>query len=185
MSRDKVAKDYILVIEYVSEGSVCQNLQTIAQMNLWKDIRKRIVDPSRQYQHAAEIISWIDGKKKTIAYSIRNNPYELRLLLCGSRDGFTADIFWDLCDKKENALHDSARKIINLRFEIGFLSDHERKSALPSHNYFEIQEIGHEKLYPAWFFDMSEGNGYRSPFIEYTKENKEFKENVIRVPGYR
>ncbi|RIB22805.1 hypothetical protein C2G38_2173034 [Gigaspora rosea] len=34
--RDKVAKDYILDIEYVFERSVCQNLQTIAQMD-WKD----------------------------------------------------------------------------------------------------------------------------------------------------
>ncbi|RIB22486.1 hypothetical protein C2G38_2075546, partial [Gigaspora rosea] len=53
-------------------------------------------------EHAAEIASWIDEKITT--YSTRNNPYEFRLLIRGSRDGFTADIFWNLCDKKENVI---------------------------------------------------------------------------------
>ncbi|RIB20534.1 hypothetical protein C2G38_1185076 [Gigaspora rosea] len=48
--------------------------------------------------HAAEISTWIDKKIK--AYSVTNYPYEFKLLLRGTRDGFTANSFWNLCDKQ-------------------------------------------------------------------------------------
>ncbi|RIB29202.1 hypothetical protein C2G38_2057235, partial [Gigaspora rosea] len=48
--------------------------------------------------HAGEIASWIDKKENT--YSLTNNRYEFKLLLRGTRDGFTADSFWKLCDKQ-------------------------------------------------------------------------------------
>ncbi|RIB02728.1 hypothetical protein C2G38_2255421 [Gigaspora rosea] len=35
--------------------------------------------------HVAEISSWID--KKDNSYTAANNPYDFKLLLCGSRDG--------------------------------------------------------------------------------------------------
>ncbi|CAG8601703.1 1183_t:CDS:2 [Gigaspora margarita] len=53
-------------------------------------------------EHAAEIASWID--KNNTAYSIRNNPYEFKLLLRGSKDGFTRELFWNLCNKKANTV---------------------------------------------------------------------------------
>ncbi|RIB13858.1 hypothetical protein C2G38_2097366, partial [Gigaspora rosea] len=52
--------------------------------------------------HVAEIASWIDKKENT--YSLINNPYEFKLLLRGTRDGFTANSFWNLCDKQTHLL---------------------------------------------------------------------------------
>ncbi|RIB05829.1 hypothetical protein C2G38_2253588 [Gigaspora rosea] len=53
-------------------------------------------------EHTAEIASWID--KTTTAYSTTNNPYEFKLLLRGSRDGFNRKSFWNLCNLKENTI---------------------------------------------------------------------------------
>ncbi|RIB18326.1 hypothetical protein C2G38_1357573 [Gigaspora rosea] len=53
-------------------------------------------------EHAAEIASWID--KNFTAYNVRNNPYEYKLLLRGSRDGFTRESFWKLCNMKANTV---------------------------------------------------------------------------------
>ncbi|RIB05696.1 hypothetical protein C2G38_2047386 [Gigaspora rosea] len=53
-------------------------------------------------EHAAEIASWID--KNNTTYSIKNNPYEFKLLLRGSKDGFTCESFWNLCNKKANTV---------------------------------------------------------------------------------
>ncbi|RIB24387.1 hypothetical protein C2G38_2284120 [Gigaspora rosea] len=105
--------------------------QAILERDLWKDIMKRITNPNREIsskilppriilkpklptramesfstvineEHAAEIASWID--KKANPYSIEDNPYEFKLLLRGTRDGFTPDTFWKLCDKQENTI---------------------------------------------------------------------------------
>ncbi|RHZ48320.1 hypothetical protein Glove_553g15 [Diversispora epigaea] len=51
-------------------------------------------------EHATEIAFWID--KKEVAYKINNNPYEFKLILRGSRDGFGKNVFWNLCDQKTN-----------------------------------------------------------------------------------
>ncbi|RIB09180.1 hypothetical protein C2G38_289646 [Gigaspora rosea] len=101
----------------------------ILDKNLWKDVKKRLASqnqpilskilpprtilsqtlPTRITEpfstviseaHAAEIASWID--KRTDSYSVANNPYEFKLLLRGSRDDFTANTFWNLCNKKKN-----------------------------------------------------------------------------------
>ncbi|RIA99848.1 hypothetical protein C2G38_2237220, partial [Gigaspora rosea] len=45
---------------------------------------------------AAEIASWVDRKDNT--YSVTNNPYKFKLILRGTRDGFTANSFWRLCN---------------------------------------------------------------------------------------
>ncbi|RIB00432.1 hypothetical protein C2G38_2234326, partial [Gigaspora rosea] len=94
---------------------------------LWDDISIKLMLPSRQVDsiilppriilppklptrmtesfsliinesHATEIASWVDRKDNT--YPIINNPYEFKLLFRGTRDGFTADSFWKLCDKQ-------------------------------------------------------------------------------------
>jgi len=51
---------------------------------------------------AALIASWIDGKDKTsgIDEYCLGNPYEFKLLLRGSRDGFTGDEFHQKCDSE-------------------------------------------------------------------------------------
>ncbi|RIB06440.1 hypothetical protein C2G38_2217084 [Gigaspora rosea] len=48
----------------------------------------------------AEIASWIDRNSDT--YSISNIQYEFKLLLCGNKDRFTYESFWNLCDKQKN-----------------------------------------------------------------------------------
>ncbi|RIB21836.1 hypothetical protein C2G38_2175562 [Gigaspora rosea] len=51
--------------------------------------------------HATKIASWIDKKKTN---SITNNPYGIKLTLYGTRDGFTANSFWKLCDKQRHLI---------------------------------------------------------------------------------
>ncbi|RIB12137.1 hypothetical protein C2G38_2201513 [Gigaspora rosea] len=103
----------------------------ILEKNLWDDVLKRFITPNRKISsiilpprviltpklpsrvtepfstvinemHAAEIASWVD--KKAEAYSVTNNPYEFKLLLRGSRDGFTNESFWNLCDQQTNTV---------------------------------------------------------------------------------
>ncbi|RIB25348.1 hypothetical protein C2G38_2031101 [Gigaspora rosea] len=101
--------------------------QQILEKDLWDDISIKLMLPNRQVAsiilpprtisspklptritesfsliineaHAAEIASWFNRNDNT--YSITNNPYEFKLILRGTRDGFTADSFWKLCDKQ-------------------------------------------------------------------------------------
>ncbi|RIB18513.1 hypothetical protein C2G38_2085496 [Gigaspora rosea] len=60
--------------------------------------RKSISIPSSiiNLEHAVEISSWIDRRSTT--YDITEIPYEFKLLLRGSRDGFDAKTFHKLCD---------------------------------------------------------------------------------------
>ncbi|RIB24925.1 hypothetical protein C2G38_2068724, partial [Gigaspora rosea] len=53
-------------------------------------------------EHVAEIASWIDDVE--LPYSTMNIPYEFKLLLRGSRDGFAPTSFWNLCNKRINVL---------------------------------------------------------------------------------
>ncbi|RHZ71559.1 hypothetical protein Glove_256g160 [Diversispora epigaea] len=52
-------------------------------------------------EHAHEISSWID--RKEIPY-IENNPYEFKLLVRGSRDGFDVKTIYNICDKVSNTV---------------------------------------------------------------------------------
>ncbi|RIB24786.1 TLD-domain-containing protein [Gigaspora rosea] len=103
----------------------------VLEKNLWEDLMQRFLTPNRPVSsiilppriisspilpprttepfstvisetHAAEIASWVD--KKTEVYSIVNNPYEFKLLIRGTRDGFTSKSFWKLCDKQTNTI---------------------------------------------------------------------------------
>ncbi|RIB27084.1 hypothetical protein C2G38_2063093 [Gigaspora rosea] len=60
--------------------------------------RKSIYIPSSiiNLEHAVEISSWIDQRSTT--YDITEIPYEFKLLLRGSRDGFETKYFHELCD---------------------------------------------------------------------------------------
>ncbi|RIB22553.1 hypothetical protein C2G38_2173714 [Gigaspora rosea] len=58
-----------------------------------------IITPSSSIitlEHVAEISSWIDRRSKI--YNTTEIPYEFKLLLRGSRDGFTGEVFHRLCD---------------------------------------------------------------------------------------
>ncbi|RIB21819.1 hypothetical protein C2G38_2140479 [Gigaspora rosea] len=115
-------------------GDVIDHLQPYRRIlddDLWDDIMKRLISPSKPISsvilpprvvltqtlpsrmiepfstiineaHAAEITSWIDKKADT--YSATNYPYEFKLLLRGTRDGFTPASFWNLCDKQTNII---------------------------------------------------------------------------------
>ncbi|RIB23999.1 hypothetical protein C2G38_755774 [Gigaspora rosea] len=50
--------------------------------------------------HANQIASWID--KKRDPYTDYKNPYEFKLILRGSINGFTSDDFWNLCDNQKD-----------------------------------------------------------------------------------
>ncbi|RHZ75081.1 hypothetical protein Glove_217g275 [Diversispora epigaea] len=53
-------------------------------------------------KHIAKISPWIDSRR--ISYSLTNNPYELQLILRGSKDGFAPRTFWDICDGHANTI---------------------------------------------------------------------------------
>ncbi|RIB29222.1 hypothetical protein C2G38_1212292 [Gigaspora rosea] len=115
---------------HISGDGIIDNVRPykkLLEKNLWKDIKNRSISPNRQVSsiilpprkiltptlpirntepfstvinetHAAEIASWVDKQVNT--YSLINNPYEFKLLLRGTSDGFTANSFWNLCDKQ-------------------------------------------------------------------------------------
>ncbi|RIB05260.1 hypothetical protein C2G38_2148627 [Gigaspora rosea] len=125
-------QNFLPLIRYfqMSADDIIDNAEPykrILEKSLWKDIKKRFMSPNRPItstilpprlittptlpsrelfstiisnEHAAEIASWID--KKDDIYSIENNPYDFKLLLRERK--FTADSFWNLCDKKENVI---------------------------------------------------------------------------------
>ncbi|RHZ73051.1 hypothetical protein Glove_233g16 [Diversispora epigaea] len=93
----------------------------ILDKQLWKDINqylaapdrpiKAIILPARSFlnaelppepfstiiseDHTAEISSWID--RKTTTYSTKNIPYKFEKILCGTKDGFAPQTFWNIC----------------------------------------------------------------------------------------
>ncbi|RIB16435.1 hypothetical protein C2G38_1510491 [Gigaspora rosea] len=106
-----------------------QPYKKILEKNLWKNLIKRHMAPNQPVSsvilpprvilttelpqkstkpfsnviteaNSAEIASWID--KNDNMYSISNNPYEFRLLFRGSRDGFTRESFWNLCNGQKD-----------------------------------------------------------------------------------
>ncbi|RHZ87374.1 hypothetical protein Glove_37g105 [Diversispora epigaea] len=52
-------------------------------------------------EHALEISSWIDRKETPY---IENNPYEFKLLVRGSKDGFDVKTIFEICDKVSNTV---------------------------------------------------------------------------------
>ncbi|RHZ70154.1 hypothetical protein Glove_275g63 [Diversispora epigaea] len=52
-------------------------------------------------EYALELSSWIDRKETTYT---ENNPYESKLLVRGSRDGFDVKTIYNICDKVSNTI---------------------------------------------------------------------------------
>ncbi|RHZ45953.1 hypothetical protein Glove_641g7 [Diversispora epigaea] len=103
----------------------------ILDQQLWNDLKQHLLYPDRQIksiilpprliltqqlptrvnetfstiineEHTAVISSWIDYQPTS--YSLTNNPYELQLILRGSKDGFAPRTFWDICDGHANTI---------------------------------------------------------------------------------
>ncbi|RHZ84938.1 hypothetical protein Glove_74g202 [Diversispora epigaea] len=101
--------------------------QQILEPKLWSDINSKFLAPSKPIsstvlpsrkilnvtfptritlssniiadEHTLEISSWID--KRELNYT-ENNPYEFKLLVRGSRDGFDVKTIYEICDKVSN-----------------------------------------------------------------------------------
>ncbi|RHZ70146.1 hypothetical protein Glove_275g69 [Diversispora epigaea] len=52
-------------------------------------------------EHALELSSWIDRKETTYT---ENNPYEFKLLVRGSKDGFNVKTIYNICDQVSNTI---------------------------------------------------------------------------------
>ncbi|RHZ84887.1 hypothetical protein Glove_74g191 [Diversispora epigaea] len=52
-------------------------------------------------EHTLEISSWIDRRESNYT---ENNPYEFKLLVRGSRDGFDVKTIYEICDKVSNTV---------------------------------------------------------------------------------
>ncbi|RIB04533.1 hypothetical protein C2G38_2222128 [Gigaspora rosea] len=115
MSAKDVA-DYVVLYSQILEKRLWKDLNKKKSINIGPiDLKIEIQSQTEPFfstvineEHAAEIASWID--KNTGTYSIRNNPYEFTLLFRGSRDGFTRESFWNLCNMKANTV-----TVINVR----------------------------------------------------------------------
>ncbi|RHZ65606.1 hypothetical protein Glove_313g41 [Diversispora epigaea] len=104
----------------------------ILEPKLWLDINSKIMTPNKQIssiilpprkilkiklpirntpiplpsniitnEHALEISSWIDKKESPY---IENYPYDFKLLVRGSRDGFDVKTIYNICDKVANTI---------------------------------------------------------------------------------
>ncbi|RHZ60980.1 hypothetical protein Glove_350g74 [Diversispora epigaea] len=71
--------------------------KTLPTRNILISLSSNIITDER----ALEISSWID--KKATPY-IENNPYEFKLLVRGSRDGFDVITIYNICDKISNTV---------------------------------------------------------------------------------
>ncbi|RHZ84863.1 hypothetical protein Glove_74g217 [Diversispora epigaea] len=103
--------------------------QQILEPELWLDINSKLLAPNRPIsssvlpprkilnvtlptritlssniitdEHTLEISSWIDKRESNYT---ENNPYEFKLLVRGSRDGFDVKTIYEICDKVSNTV---------------------------------------------------------------------------------
>ncbi|RIB17303.1 hypothetical protein C2G38_2187745 [Gigaspora rosea] len=99
VSLENLVNQFIFDLTLVADEFLLEELRVDLQMEeikIWNYIKVGIAqnpnlpsDP--ETEHAAEIASWIDNN--TIGYNVKNNLYEIKLLLCGSRGGLTVNHF--------------------------------------------------------------------------------------------
>ncbi|RIB27888.1 hypothetical protein C2G38_2159382 [Gigaspora rosea] len=74
--------------------------RNILEENIWDDMVSKLIVPNLPITSLVlpppEISSWID--RRSAIYNDTEIPYEFKLLLRGSRDGFTGETFHRLCD---------------------------------------------------------------------------------------
>ncbi|RHZ60521.1 hypothetical protein Glove_352g17 [Diversispora epigaea] len=97
---------------HISNSDVMDKIkpyEKILDKQIWNDLKQHLVMPDRPIkfiilpprvistiineEHTAMILSWVD-----------NQPYELQLILRGSKDGFDPRIFWDICNGRANTI---------------------------------------------------------------------------------
>ncbi|RHZ84867.1 hypothetical protein Glove_74g210 [Diversispora epigaea] len=106
--------------------------QQILEPKLWSDINSKLLAPNKPIsstilpprkilnktlkvpnslssniiteENALRISSWIDKRELRYIRYTKNNPYEFKLLVRGSRDGFNVKTIYEICDKIPNLL---------------------------------------------------------------------------------
>ncbi|RHZ73528.1 hypothetical protein Glove_230g156 [Diversispora epigaea] len=108
----------------ISNSDVMEKVEPynkILDEQLWNDLKQHLTLPDRPIksivlpprvielfstilneEQAVMISSWIDHRR--VNYSSINNPYEFRLILRGSKDGFSPRTFWNVCDGYVNTI---------------------------------------------------------------------------------
>ncbi|RHZ72558.1 hypothetical protein Glove_242g9 [Diversispora epigaea] len=79
-----------LMQHLISPGQPVKSVILSARIILVPELPARSFSTIISYDHAAEISSWIDRPT--------NCPYEFQLILRGSKDGFSPQTFWDMCN---------------------------------------------------------------------------------------
>jgi hypothetical protein len=74
-----------------------QSVKKLENLNNSKSIDSRIIT----YQHAELILKWVDRLEITDEVK---NQYEFKLILRGSRDGFSPNKFHEICDNKSHTI---------------------------------------------------------------------------------
>ncbi|RIB07205.1 hypothetical protein C2G38_2114414 [Gigaspora rosea] len=132
--------------------------------------RKSISIPSSiiNLEHAVEISSWIDRRSPT--YDITEIPYEFKLLLKGSRDGFDVKTFHKLCDNIPDLI-----VVIKVEYSNEILGGYNQSSWLRVNDqsnaiYYSqnhgpwFYEFGHHVSHgPKEWYYKSKGNTYQPP----------------------
>ncbi|RHZ84940.1 hypothetical protein Glove_74g209 [Diversispora epigaea] len=106
--------------------------QQILEPKLWSDINSKLLAPNKPIastilpprkilnetliapnslssniitdENALKISSWIDRRESRLTKYTKNNPYEFKLLVRGSRDGFNVKTIYEICDKISNTV---------------------------------------------------------------------------------
>ncbi|RHZ84864.1 hypothetical protein Glove_74g213 [Diversispora epigaea] len=101
--------------------------QQILEPKLWSDINSKLLAPNKPIsstilpprkilnktlkapnslssniiteENALRISSWIDKRESRLTKYTKNNPYEFKLLVRRSRDGFNVKTIYEICDK--------------------------------------------------------------------------------------
>ncbi|GET03148.1 carbohydrate-binding module family 13 protein [Rhizophagus clarus] len=89
--REKLIKDFIYQQNKKPELEITKEISS-------KNIDSKII----KYQHTELISNWIDRLDTTL--DSRSNPYEFKLMLRGSRDGFSSNKFHEICDNQSHTI---------------------------------------------------------------------------------
>ncbi|RIB18514.1 hypothetical protein C2G38_2085505 [Gigaspora rosea] len=130
--------------------------------------RKPISIPSSiiNLEHAVEISSWIDQRSTT--YDITEIPYEFKLLLRGSKDGFDVKTFHKICDNLPGLIVvtkvENSNEILGGYNSLGWKSTNSKFSKAPGSFIFSLKNENMKESILSRVNDQSKA-------IYYTREN--------------
>ncbi|RIA83693.1 hypothetical protein C1645_833412 [Glomus cerebriforme] len=84
---------FLNLLNHLDPDSKPNNKSKLENFDITKEIDSRIIT----YQHAKLISQWINRLEITDKLT---SPFEIKLLFCGSRDGFTHSKFHEMCDNQ-------------------------------------------------------------------------------------